>query len=47
MYYPKANIQVDLSGGIRASEYDRAWIFYGADRSYYFLTAGLSWRFPR
>lgn len=47
MFYPKANIQVDLSGGIRVSEYDEEWIFYGAERNYYFLTAGLSWRFPR
>lgn len=47
MYYPRANIQVDLSGGIRASEYDKEWTSFGAERKYYFLTAGLSWRFPR
>jgi hypothetical protein len=47
MYYPKPNIQVDLSGGIRASEYNGEWSYFGAERSYYFLTAGLSWRFPR
>lgn len=47
MFYPKANIQIDLSGGVRVSEYDEEWIFFGPERSYYFVTAGLSWRFPR
>lgn len=47
MYYPKVNIQIDLSGGIKVSEYDGDWTSYNANRSYYFATAGLSWRFPR
>lgn len=47
MFYPKANIQIDLSGGVRVSEYDEEWMFFGSERSYYFVTAGLSWRFPR
>lgn len=47
MFNPKPNIQIDLSGGIRVSEYDEEWIFYNAERNYSFATVGLSWRFPR
>lgn len=47
MYYPKANIQIDLSGGIRVSEYDGDWSSYNTNRKYSFATLGLSWRFPR
>lgn len=47
MYYPRANIQIDLSGGIRVSEYDGDWSSYNANRNYSFATVGLSWRFPR
>lgn len=47
MYYPKANIQIDLSGGIRVSEYDGDWSSYNTNRKYSFGTLGLSWRFPR
>lgn len=47
MFYPKPNIQIDLSGGIRISEYDEKWTFYNAERNYYFGTVGLSWRFPQ
>lgn len=47
MFYPKNNIQVDLSGGIRVSEYNGEWISYNAERNYSFASVGLSWRFPR
>jgi hypothetical protein len=47
MFNPKPNIQIDLSGSIRVSEYDEEWIFYNAERNYSFVTVGLSWRFPR
>ncbi|WP_421796522.1 transporter [Haliscomenobacter sp.] len=47
MFNPKPNIQIDISGGVRVSEYDTKWIFYNAERNYYFATVGLSWRFPR
>lgn len=47
MFVPKPNIQIDLSGGVRVSEYDQEWTYYNSERNNSFAAVGLSWRFPR
>jgi hypothetical protein len=47
MYYPKKNIQIDLSGGTKIGEFSGGNSVSNGEHSYFFTTAGLSWRFPR
>lgn len=46
VFYPKPNIQIDLSSGFKVAEYATEWISIN-DHSYFFVSTGLSWRFPR
>jgi hypothetical protein len=47
MYYPIPNIQIDVSGGLRVSNYDGEWVYHNRTQNYSFVTAGISWRLPR
>lgn len=46
VYYPKKNIQIDLSGGFQVAEFAPDFVS-SSNHSYYFVSAGLSWRFPK
>lgn len=46
VYFPKANVQIDLSSGVKVAEYASGWKS-AKEHSYFFISTGLSWRFPR